>query len=213
MGKAYLARGCTHTAGLVSVVVVFMVVGLVIDSWTSGRSESYGLAVRRVEVRPPPSFHAVDKRSASLRRLLANQALQSSEHRLDNKSPRCPVLPMRRGGEFRRRAHPPIRLGSTCRSELSALAMPSASACHGTANTVEPGLGSRGSSAASGALKIALPEIQMDVSVRPAASGHRSGQETTPCKAVRPVVAALASGSTWNRERLDPAQSAARIRG
>ncbi|PZV35348.1 hypothetical protein B5V02_27620 [Mesorhizobium kowhaii] len=63
-------------------MVVFMVVGLVIDSWTSGRSESYGLAVRRVEVSPPPSFHAGDKRSASLRRLLANQALQSSEHRL-----------------------------------------------------------------------------------------------------------------------------------
>ena len=54
---------------------------LVIDSWTSGRSESYGLAMRRVEICPPPCFHPVDQRPAGLRRLLPDQALQSSERR------------------------------------------------------------------------------------------------------------------------------------
>lgn len=65
-----------------SVAVVFLVMVLVIGSWTGGRGESYVLAMRSMEVRLPPSFHAVDKRSASLRRLLANQTLQGSEHRL-----------------------------------------------------------------------------------------------------------------------------------
>ena len=140
-------------------VVVIMVVGLVIDR-TSGRSESYGLAMRRVEVSPPPSFHAVDKRSASLRRLLANQALQSSERR--------PIVVSSVSGSpdvARRISAPRVSAHSTAENipfRIRALAMPRTSACHGTANTGASGDGSRGSSANSGALKIALPELEVD---------------------------------------------------
>jgi len=40
--------------------------------------------------------------------------------------------------------------------------MPSTSACHGSAKTGAPGDDSRGSNAASGALKIALPALEID---------------------------------------------------
>ena len=159
MGKVYLAR--THTAGLVSVVVVFMVVGLVIDSWTSGRSESHGLAVRRVEVRPPPGLHAVRQATRQFPATSRRPSARGRRAPPDNRSPRCPVLPMRRGGGFRRRAPPPIRRGEQT-ARMSALAMPSTSACHGSANTGAPAVGSRGRSAASGALKVALPEVEID---------------------------------------------------
>lgn len=79
--QRWLRRETRAAAQLVvSVVMSARVVGLVIDSWTTSPSKRYGPTMWCVEIGPPPSFHAVAERSASLRRLGAYQLLQSSKH-------------------------------------------------------------------------------------------------------------------------------------